>query len=325
MDQSTHRPSADKVALGASGIQISALGIGTWAWGDSMVWQYGHSHGDADLEAAYQASLAHGIDFFDSAEAYGTGRSETLLGQFYRAAGWPAVIASKFMPYPWRLSKRNLARALAQSLKRLGLPRIDLYQLHWPFPPVPIPAWMDAMADAVQAGLVAAVGVSNYNVDQMRRAYDALAARGIPLASNQVQYNLLYRRPESNGLLGLCQGLGVTLIAYSPLRKGLLTGKYNPEKPPPGLRRLMFRQDQLAQARPIVNLLREIGQDHGGKTPAQVALNWIICKGAVPIPGAKNARQAVENAGALGWRLSAAEVAALDAVSEGRMGARGDS
>ncbi len=293
------------------------MGIGTWAWGDTWFWQYGKGgYSDADLNAAYQASLAHGITFFDTAEMYGRGRSERLLGQFARKAGWPVVITTKFFPLPWRVSKGQLAGALRHSLDRLGLESVDLYQMHWPFPPVPIDTWMDAMADAVQAGLIRAVGVSNYNAEQTRRAYDALARRGVPLASNQVDYSLLQRKPETNGLLALCKQLNVTLIAYSPLAQGLLTGKYTPQNPPPGLRGRRYG-GILAKIQPLTGLLREIGQAHGGKTPAQVALNWTISKGTVPIPGAKNARQAIDNAGALGWRLAEAEVAALDVASAG--------
>lgn len=308
--------SFDRITLGATAIQISPMGIGTWAWGDTWFWQYGKGgYSDADLDAAYQASLAHGITFFDTAEMYGRGRSERLLGQFARKAGWPVVITTKFFPLPWRVSKGQLAGALRHSLDRLGLESVDLYQMHWPFPPVPIDTWMDAMADAVQAGLIRAVGVSNYNVEQTRRAYDALARRGVPLASNQVDYSLLQRMPETNGLLALCKQLNVTLIAYSPLAQGLLTGKYTPANPPPGLRGRRYG-GTLAKIQPLTGLLREIGQAHGGKTPAQVALSWTISKGTVPIPGAKNARQAIDNAGALGWRLADAEVAALDAASD---------
>ena len=217
---------------------------------------------------------------------YGRGRSERLLGQFARKAGWPVVITTKFFPLPWRVSKGQLAGALRHSLDRLGLESVDLYQMHWPFPPVPIDTWMDAMADAVQAGLIHAVGVSNYNAEQTRRAYDALARRGVPLASNQVDYSLLQRKPETNGLLALCNQLNVTLIAYSPLAQGLLTGKYTPQNPPPGLRGRRYG-GILAKIQPLTGMLREIGQAHGGKTPAQVALNWTISKGTVPIPAPK--------------------------------------
>jgi aryl-alcohol dehydrogenase-like predicted oxidoreductase len=318
-------PAPDSISLGSSDLRVSRLGIGTWAWGDRFYWGYGRGgYTDADLQAAYQASLAGGINLFDTAEIYGRGRSEQLLGQFVRAGGDQAtsassaepLVATKFFPFPWRWRRASLLRALRRSLERLGLERVDVYQIHWPYPPAPIETWMAGLADAVEAGLVRTVGVSNYSPEQTRRAQAALARRGIPLVSNQVQYSLLHRQPERNGLLDLCRELNVTLIAYSPLAMGLLTGKYTPENPLPGLRGRRFRRELLTQIRPLVALLGEIGQSHAGKTPAQVALNWIICKGALPIPGAKNARQAEDNAGALGWFLSEAEVTALDVATQ---------
>ncbi len=142
-----------------------------------------------------------------------------------------------------------------------------------------------------------------------------MAAHNIPLASNQVEYSLINRKVEENGLLDLCKELGVTLIAYSPLGQGLLTGKYTPENPPSGIRGLRYRVDLLRKTGHLVRLMEDIGQEHGGKTPAQVALNWTICKGALPIPGAKNARQARENMEALGWRLTPSQVESLDQAS----------
>ena len=305
-----------RVQLGKTDLTIPLLGSGTWAWGDKMLWGFGKGYGEADLRGAFRASLECGADFFDTAEVYGSGRSEQFLGQFTAEDRREAVVATKFMPFPWRLRHKSLVEALQRSLSRLGLERVDLYQIHWPFPPVSIKTWMAAMADAVQAGLTRAVGVSNYNVDQMRQAHAALAKFGIPLASNQVQYSLLHRHPERNGLLRACDDLGVTLIAYSPLAQGLLSDKYGPDNPPPGLRGRRFGRTRLAEIQPLVALLGEIGQAHGGKTPAQAALNWAMCKGSVPIPGAKNASQARDNTGALGWRKSHDEVAALDAASD---------
>jgi aryl-alcohol dehydrogenase-like predicted oxidoreductase len=290
--------------------------MGTWAWGDRFYWGYGRSYSEADLQAAFRAALAAGINLFDTAEVYGPGRSERLLGQFTRGAVQPPVVASKFAPLPWRLRRGSLLRALRGSLKRLGMESLGLYQIHWPLPHVSVETWMGGLAEAAEQGLTSAVGVSNYNVDQMRRAHSALAKRGVPLASNQVEFSLLQRKPERNGLLKACRELGITLIAYSPLGQGLLTGKYTPDKPPPGVRGRRYGQRRLVQIGPLIALLQEIGGAHGGKTTVQVALNWIICKGAVPIPGAKNARQAQENAGALGWRLTDEQIAALDTVSQ---------
>jgi aryl-alcohol dehydrogenase-like predicted oxidoreductase len=209
-----------------------------------------------------------------------------------------------------------MKRALIASLKRLNLTSIDLYQIHWPLPPVSIEKWANSLADLVDEGLVKAVGVSNFDESQMRRAYAILAKRGIPLASNQVEYSLLKRSVENNGLLRTCHELGITLIAYSPLAKGALTGKYTAAKPMSGFRSVLYSRSYLEKIQTIIRQLREIGLNHNGKTPAQVALNWCMCKGTIPIPGAKNLQQAKENSGALGWRLNEREIAHLDKVSE---------
>ncbi len=291
------------------------MGLGTWAWGDRILWNYGRGYGEEDARAAFRVSLEEGIRFMDTAEVYGQGRSERLLGKFIAESGQPVLIATKFMPFPWRLGRGSLLRALRHSLERLGLDRVDLYQVHWPFPPVSIEKWMEAMAEAVAEGLTRTVGVSNYDQNQMLRAYSALARHDVPLASNQVKYSLLDRDVEKNGLLARCQELGVRLIAYSPLEMGLLTGKYTPENPPPGVRGRRYA-GMLTRIQPLLRLMIEMGQDLGGKSPAQIALNWVICKGALPIPGAKNAKQAAQNAGALGWRLTEAQVAALDEMSD---------
>jgi aryl-alcohol dehydrogenase-like predicted oxidoreductase len=194
--------------------------------------------------------------------------------------------------------------------------QVDLYQIHWPFRLASIETLMGGLADAVEAGLTKTVGVSNYNVEQMRQAHEALARRGVPLASNQVEYSLIQRQPETSGLLDLCHELGAPLIAYMPLGMGMLTGKYTPDNPPSGLRSRRYSKGFLARLQPLIKVMRGIGETHGDKTPAQVALNWVIAKGAVPIPGVKNARQAEDNVGAMNWSLTEVEVAALDAASQ---------
>lgn len=302
------------VELGRTGIRISPLGLGTWQWGDYFVWKYGRGYGDADLSEAFDVSLQAGVNFVDTAEIYGRGRSERLVGECLHRTGAPVVVATKFMPLPWRWRGRALVAALRDSLARLGLGRVDLYQIHWPFGPRPVEVWAGALADAVEAGLTRAVGVSNFSADQMARAHEVLAARGVALASNQVEYNLLNRKVETNGVASRCRDLGVTLIAYSPLAKGLLTGKYGPANPPPGLRRRLFHPADLAAVERLTARMREIGAGRG-QTPSQVALNWLMAKGAVPIPGAKNARQAADNAAAMAWRLKPEEADELDRAS----------
>ncbi|MGA2505272.1 MAG: aldo/keto reductase [Anaerolineales bacterium] len=291
------------------------IGLGTWSWGDRTMWNYGHGYSEPDIEQAFQSSVTAGINLMDTAEVYGGGRSERFLGQFIKTSPTPILVATKFMPYPWRLNRGALMHSLDLSLERLGLDHVDLYQIHWPFPPMPVEFWVEGLAKAVKSGKTRTAGVSNYNKIQMQRAYTILSKYNLPLASNQVEYHLLNRTVEKNGLLDRCKELGVRLIAYSPLAKGLLTGKYTLESPPPGMRsrQPMGRMKALPG---LIALMTEIGKGHGDRIPSQVALNWLICKGALPIPGAKTAKQAEQNAGAKGWRLTLEEVKALDDASD---------
>jgi aryl-alcohol dehydrogenase-like predicted oxidoreductase len=303
------------VPLGKTDIRISPIGLGIMQWGDVKETDQVNSYKDRDIHEAFRVSLEAGVNFFDTAEVYGSGRSESYLGRYLKELSNKVIIATKFMPYPWRLGKGELKTALVNSLKRLGLSQVDLYQMHWPFPFVPIATWMEAMADVVAEGLVRAVGVSNYSPKQTTLAYETLAKHNIPLASNQVRFSLLHRSPERSGLVELCRKLGVTIIAYSPLEKGMLTGKFSPQNLPTGRRAWMYNKSFLIRTEPVMQELREIGSAHGGLTPAKVALNWLVSKGAVPIPGARNKQQAEENAGGMAWHLSDEEVARLDTIS----------
>ena len=291
------------------------IGLGTWQWGDRVMWSYGQTHNRDDIHAAFRVSLNQGIRFIDTAEIYGMGKSERFLGEMLKSTDQPILVASKFFPYPWRLHRAFIDRAVRGSLERLGLERLDLYQIHWPTPLTSPESLMDWMAGLHSAGLIRTVGVSNFNSTHILRAYTSLARKGIPLASNQVEYHLLNRTIEKNGLLARCQELGVRVIAYSPIAKGFLTGKYSAEKLPPGPRAAAART-LLPRIQPLLKLMTEIGQDHGGKSNAQVAINWCIAKGTLPIPGAKNGAQAQENTGAVGWKLSLEQVAALDKASD---------
>lgn len=273
---------------------------------------YGGAHGPDEEQAALEASVAAGVTLFDTAAMYSSGASEQRLGELAR--GKQVILATKF-PSGFRSRTESMPAALAASIARLG--RVDLYQHHFPSNRVSIPRLMDLMADAVEAGKIKAVGVSNYSAEQMRMAHAALARRGIPLASNQVEYSLLHRQPEVNGVLDACRELGITLIAYQPLAGGALTGKYKVGDRPTGIRRFMpyFRRKGLESLAPVVVLLREIGERYG-RSPAQVALRWLIENETVlPIPGAKNGKQAADNAGALSFCLTPDEVDALDRVT----------
>jgi aryl-alcohol dehydrogenase-like predicted oxidoreductase len=305
----------DTIQLGKSDVWIPLMGTGCWQWGERKFWEYGSTYQKDDVYEAYRGSIEAGILFFDTSEGYGQGESERLLGEITLQNHQIVIVATKYDPKPWRRWKRSVIYAGQQSLKRLRLQKVDLYQIHWPSPPLSIEKMAEALAELVALGRTRAVGVSNYNEEQMYRTYETLSKHGIPLASNQVRYSLCHREVERNGIMKACKELGVTLIAYSPIAQGLLTGKYSPERLPTGRRRNYYGVDLLTELQPLITVLKEVGQSNGGKTPAQVALNWLLCKGAVPIPGAKNGSQVKENAGALGWRLSAHDMEVLDSIS----------
>jgi aryl-alcohol dehydrogenase-like predicted oxidoreductase len=287
-------------------------------WGDMSTaprWNparnaYGSTSSKEEQQRALDVSLAAGVNLIDTAAMYGKGASERRVGELTH--GRDVLVATKF-PFSFFARAGSLPAALDDSRARLQRPAIDLYQIHFPRPWMPIPTLMDRMADAHEAGKIRAVGVSNFSAEQMRTAHAALARRGIPLASNQVQYSLLHRRPEVNGVLDACRELGVTLIAYMPLASGALTGKYSATNRPTGFRRYMafFRGERLRMVTQVVGLLSEVGSQYG-KGPSQVALRWLIQQDSVlPIPGAKTGQQAANNVGALSFTLTDSEVEAL--------------
>ncbi|MBE2240154.1 MAG: aldo/keto reductase [Caldilineaceae bacterium] len=306
--------------LGRSTLMVPRLGVGAMTWGEPTGlarWHpaklaYGGAHGFDEEKRALEASIAGGVTLFDTAAMYSGGAAERRLGELAQEKA--VLIATKF-PGSFFFRTADLPKELDASLARLQRTSVELYQHHFPTNAKAIPRLMELMADAVAAGKVRAVGVSNYSAQQMRLAHAVLADRGIALASNQVEYSLLHRQPEINGVLESCRELGVTLIAYQPLAGGALTGKYAAGARPAGVfRRFMknFRGSGLEAIAPVVALLREIGARYG-KSPAQVALRWLIeNEHILPIPGAKNSRQAADNAGALIFHLTPAEIEALD-------------
>jgi aryl-alcohol dehydrogenase-like predicted oxidoreductase len=305
------------LALGQTGLRVPRLGLGVMVWGDmsGARWSparnvYGPMSSKDEQREALELSLAAGVNLLDTAAMYGNGASERRVGEL--TEGRDLLVATKF---PANVFARagTLPATLDASRTRLRRPVVDLYQVHYPYRWMSIPTLMNLMADAVEAGKVRAVGVSNYSAAQMRAAHAALSKRGIPLASNQVQYSLLHRNPETNGVLDACRELGVTLIAYMPLASGALTGKYSAAHRPAGWRRYtrVFRGKGLVRLERVTAVLRDVAEGHG-KTPSQVALRWLIQqRNVLPIPGAKNGRQAAANAAALSFVLSASEMDAL--------------
>ncbi|AFY83262.1 aldo/keto reductase [Oscillatoria acuminata] len=304
-------------------LSLPIMGCGTWAWGNRLLWGYEPSM-DAELQAVFNLCVENGVTLFDTGDSYGTGklngRSETLLGRFsqeYQGVNADKIcIATKLAPYPWRLTRRSMVSAGEASARRLG--RLDLVQMHWSTANyAPWQEWslLDGLADLYDRGLVKGVGLSNYGPKRLERVYQKFSDRGVPIATLQVQYSLLSTYPVTTlGLKEVCDRLGIQLIAYSPLALGLLTGKYSEKGPfPPGIRGLLFR-NILPKIQPLLDCLRAIASNRN-KTMSQVAINWCICKGMIPIPGAKTVEQAQQNLGALGWSLDAGEIEELDQVA----------
>lgn len=303
---------AASVRLGGSPLVVPRVAVGTWAWGDRELWGYEPGRDAGGIVEAFGAAAEAGLTFFDTAETYGHGESEKILGFLARkwAARGDVLIATKFAPLPGR-SAATLGRALEASLRRLGRPSIDLYQVHWADTQVAsIESLMDAMAALVHAGKVRAVGVSNFRASELRTAHAALARHGIPLASQQVEYSLVCRAPEHDGVAEACAELGVTLLAYSPLGHGLLAGG----APMPASRARRLPPGRAARAAAIVPLLAELGAAHG-TGPGPIALAWLLRRGALPIAGARTAAHAVAHAAALDVVLGEAELDALERAS----------
>jgi aryl-alcohol dehydrogenase-like predicted oxidoreductase len=279
--------------LGGSGISVPPLGVGTNRWNTSGQYQ-------ARLRDTLTAALDAGMGFFDTAEGYSAGQSEIALGEAARANGRPVLVASKFAPFPYRVTTAQFASALDKTLERLGRDSLDLYYLHFPYSPRGVGTWMTAMARAVKAGKIRAVGISNCNVAQMRKAASVLARYDIPLAANQVHFSLLHRKPETDGVLDACHRMDVALVAYRPLGGGAI-GAGSPGGP---------RRSALADT------LRDVAATRNA-TAAQVALAWLLKRDdhVVLIPGATKPEHVRENSGALSLELSEEEFAAIDRAS----------
>jgi myo-inositol catabolism protein IolS len=300
--------------LGKSGIKISAIGLGTWQWG-SREWGWNRLYKKSDVMGAFQKAMEFGINFIDTAEVYGRGKSERILGEAIHEKREDVVIATKV--WPWNLSYSRVLRAAERSLYRLGVDVIDLYQVHWPNPFVSIRGTMRAMKKLVQDGKVRTIGVSNFNLKRLKAAQEALAP--LELVSNQVRYNLIDRQIEEE-LLPYTRTEKVTIIAYSPLAQGLLTGRYTRGSKPTSLVQTInpgFSSRNLARLLEVNQALSEIAKRHG-RTPSQVALNWLTRKeNVVAIPGLKKPEHAINDAGAVGWSMSSLEMEKLEKVATG--------
>ena len=311
--------------LGKTDLMVSPIGLGVMelAGGGKLLGRAFPVIPQEDKNAIIKAAVDGGINFFDTAEIYGAGVSEQSLAAGLKAAGvsdQDVVIETKWQPL--LRSARNIDRTIGDRLHYLEGYTISNYMIHMPVSFSSTESEMNAMADLVEEGKIRSVGVSNFGPARMRRAHAALAKRGLPLALNQVHYSLLHRKIERNGVLETAKELDVTIVAYTPLEKGVLSGKYhkNPDMLAKcsGMRRRMLKRD-VERARPLMAVMDEIAARHNA-TPAQVALNWLIHFNGeivVAIPGATRAHQAQESAGAMNFVLSVDEMKRLDEASRG--------
>jgi aryl-alcohol dehydrogenase-like predicted oxidoreductase len=315
-----------KRRLGKTDIEITAIGLGCWQFSQAanMMGRAWDNISQEAITSVVDAARRGGISWFDTAEAYGKGRSEQTLSAALSALSvqpGSVVIATKWFPF-FRTS-RSIAKTIETRLACLAPYPIDLYQIHQPVSFSPIPEQMKEMAKLLRAHKIRSIGVSNFSAQQMILAHDVLASEGIELASNQVRFNLLDRSIERNGVLSAAKNLGITIIAWSPLAQGILTGRFHED---PGavrkvsrMRRLMNRMGAagLERSRPLVDELRLVARSHGVSV-AQAALNWTVSfhgETVVAIPGGSKPSHAEQSAGAMGFTLSAAESARIDEAS----------
>jgi len=316
-------PVMSKRRLGKTNIEVTPIGLGMMEFaGGGGLMGFAFPRIDQEVKnATVQAGLDGGVNWFDTAELYGAGISERSLATALKTAGKKdddVVIATKW--WPLFRTAHNIPKTIDDRLHFLDGYSVANYMVHQPISFSSPEAEMDEMAKLVEAGKIRSVGVSNFSAERMQRAHHRLQEHGLPLAVNQVRYSLLDRAIEFNGTLETAKELGVTIISYTPLESGLLTGKYhkNPEllaKKPPFWRLRIRRGMQKSQR--LVSVMEEIGNKYDA-SPAQVALNWIIYSQGdvvVTIPGVTNPRQAEENAGAMKFRLSEDEIASLDELS----------
>ena len=309
--------------LGKTDILVTPIGLGVMQFsGGSGGFRFMFDDiPQVDKNQIIAGALDGGINWFDTAEMYGRGRSEHALATGLSAAGRQdedVIVCTKW--FPILRTAANIGKTIDVRLRHLNGYSIDHYIVHQPWGFSSPEREMNAMADLLEAGKIRSIGVSNFNVERMHRAHKALAARGMKLATNQVQYSLLDRGIEHNGLLEAAKELGVSIVAWGPLASGLLSGKFHKdprvlERTPIG-RRMRLR-DQIDRTRPLIEALDAISKQYEA-TIAQVALNWLVHfsgETVLAIPGASKVHQAQEAAGAMRFRLSETDMATLDEVS----------
>ena len=291
------------------------FGSGTWAWGDRLLWEYGREYGREDLNAVFQRYLNDGLRFFSTSSSFAEGDSERILGELNARTQVDLLIATKYVPRLWHLRRSVFMEALKQSLTRLQLQKLEIYELCPPVGRMTIQRMAECAAEALDLGLIEQVGLSGYTAQQIDTFNEAFSRFGYSIACLETPYNLLDRSIETDGTLALCRSLNITVIAQQPLAMGMLTGKYDSEAPSSGSRRQMMLRYHTPSLDILLRTMNHIGLENNGKNCAQVALNWIYNKGIVPIPGTKTLSQAIENAQTASWSMSPEQVSLLDTLT----------
>jgi aryl-alcohol dehydrogenase-like predicted oxidoreductase len=302
---------------GAAGdVYIPYMCIGAWPWGDAATWHYTADE-LPNIKMAWEKLRQAGIIWIDTAQAYGDGESEKICGDLCSGLQRDEfIIQTKWTCFPNTTNLVEQSKAppsmLKRSLERLRLEYVDIYLVHGPIHPSSLATVAKGLAECVNRGMTRAVGVANYNIENMVKMADELAKHNIPLATNQCEYSVLRRYPETHGVIRACRERGIIFQSYSSLGQGRLTGKYGPGHEPPGTYR--FSKYPMTDLEPTLTVLSRIAKDRG-TTMSAVALNFNISKGAVPVVGMRNPDQAEQNLRAFGWRLTAREIREIEAVS----------
>jgi aryl-alcohol dehydrogenase-like predicted oxidoreductase len=322
-DKMTDLNTLSRRRLGQTELEVTPIGLGVmqFSGGSGMMGMVFPEIPQEQKNVIVKAALDGGINWFDTAEMYGRGNSEQGLAEALKAAGvkdGEVVIGTKW--FPIFRTAGNIPKTINDRIRYLNGYTIDLYMVHQPWSFSSPEAEMNAMADLVEAGKIRTIGVSNFSVQQMERAQATLKNRGLSLAVNQVQYSLLHREIETNGVLDAAKDMGITIVAWSPLARGILTGMYrkNPDlvnSTRVGWRMMMRRH--IERSGLVIDALQDLAEKYD-VTPGQVALNWLINfhgDTVVAIPGASKVYQAEQNAGAMKISLSEEEMARLDELS----------
>ncbi|KAI0469422.1 NADP-dependent oxidoreductase domain-containing protein [Xylaria cf. heliscus] len=300
-------------------VQVPLICWGAWPWGDTSTFHWSDDE-LPDLQAAWKKCLENGLTFVDTAQVYGSGRSEEILANLIHNHS-PGVdrssiiVQTKWLPNITDQAKNILHpvdapfKQLQKTLDRMKLSYIDCYLVHGHIHISSIKQVAKGLAKCVEEGLTKTVGVANYSVKDMLRMKEALAEFGIPLATNQCEYSILRRMPETEGMLEACRENDVVFQSYSSLAQGRLSGKYVKGNPPP--KEYRFSNYDMEHVEPCLAVQRRLAQKYNVGVAA-VALNWNICKGAIPVVGIRKEEQAVQNMQALGWRLTREEISELD-------------